>query len=70
VKDNLPAIDFLKINVRTNPKVSTSFRVEATPLVLILQNGKEIWRQANTFSVIDLRRHLNLMDAKNEVKFT
>lgn len=63
VKEFLPSIDFLKINVRSNPKVSSSFHVYTTPLVLILQNGKEIWRQPDAFSENELCSYLSLMSA-------
>lgn len=61
VKECMPSIDFLKIDIRNNPKVSTSFNVPAAPFVLILQNGKEIWRQRNGFSEDEILDYLTLM---------
>src|SRR5689334_14891635 len=61
VKAILPSIDVLKVNVKHNPKVSTSFHVDQTPVVLILENGKEIWRQASSFSENELQSYLTQM---------
>ena len=66
LKDFLPESELFKINVRTNPKMGESFHVRQTPLMLILQNGKEIWRQEKVISESGLLHYLGLKNSQQE----
>lgn len=52
MQEKIPGLDVLKIQVRANPKVCKSFKIDSdtTPAVLILQDGKELGRQSKVFS--------------------
>jgi hypothetical protein len=67
VTERLPSIDFLKIDMRTNPQVGSSFQVYETPSLMVLQNGKEIWRRTISFSESELYTYLQEVKSINKI---
>lgn len=46
VKDNLgDRISIIKIDVDKNQQVSTQYQVRGVPTMILIQNGKQLWRQ-------------------------
>ena len=58
IKSFSPEMDCFKINMQLHPKMSESFHVRETPLILFLHNGKEVWRQFYPIPDAELLNHL------------
>jgi hypothetical protein len=68
---SLPAdIELFKINTLVNPKMGESFHVGETPLMLLLHNGREIWRQAPPLSETSLLFYLGQQSSRQENKIS
>jgi hypothetical protein len=66
LKSFLANIELFKINILANPKMGESFRVRETPLMLLLHNGREIWRQAHPLSETGLLEYLGQQSSRQE----
>lgn len=42
----MPEIEFVKIDVDTNEKLVTQYKIMGVPTIIVEKNGKEIWREA------------------------
>lgn len=66
IKTVLSHTEYFQINTLLHPKIGESFRVKETPLVLVIQNGREVWRQTNGVNTDILLTDLSRFNGKIE----
>ena len=55
VKDNLgDQVSIIKIDVDKNQQLAAQYQVRGVPTMILIKNGKQLWRQSGVLSSSDL----------------